>query len=81
MKKITFRDSIRWNKESFMLFKKTPNQSLMLSLAYLFIFMLLPSMPMIQIFFNCVYLDLASFFWYSRLTSTRLMTKIRKKNL
>ena len=50
MKKITFRDSIRWNKESFMLFKKTPNQSLMLSLAYLFIFMLLPSMPMIQIF-------------------------------
>ena len=50
MKKITFRDSIRWNKESFMLFKKTPNQSLMLSLTYLFIFMLLPSMPMIQIF-------------------------------
>ena len=50
MKKITFRDSIRWNKESFKLFKKTPNQSLMLSLAYLFIFMLLPSMPMIQIF-------------------------------
>ncbi len=50
MKKITFRDSIRWNKESFRLFKKTPNQSLMLSLAYLFIFMLLPSMPMIQIF-------------------------------
>jgi len=50
MKKITFRDSIRWNKESFMLFKKTPNQSLILSLAYLFIFMLLPSMPMIQIF-------------------------------
>jgi len=50
MKKITFRDSIRWNKESFILFKKTPNQSLMLSLAYLFIFMLLPSMPMIQIF-------------------------------
>ena len=50
MKKITFRDSIRWNKESYMLFKKTPNQSLMLSLAYLFIFMLLPSMPMVQIF-------------------------------
>lgn len=50
MKKITFRDSIRWNKESFMLFKKTPNQSLMLSLAYLFIFMLLPSMPMVQVF-------------------------------
>lgn len=50
MKKITFRDSIRWNKESFKLFKKIPNQSLMLSLAYLFIFMLLPSMPMIQIF-------------------------------
>ena len=50
MKKITFKDSIRWNKESFLLFKKTPNQSLMLSLTYLFIFMLLPSVPMIQIF-------------------------------
>lgn len=50
MKKITFRDSIRWNKESFVLFKKTPNQSLMLSLAYLFIFMLLPSMPIVQVF-------------------------------
>ncbi len=50
MKKITLRDSIRWNKESFVLFKKTPNQSLMLSLAYLFIFMLLPSMPIVQVF-------------------------------
>jgi len=50
MKKITFRDSIRWNKESFVLFKKTPNQSLMLSLAYLLIFMLLPSMPIVQVF-------------------------------
>ena len=50
MKKITFKDSIRWNKESFLLFKKKPNQSLMLSLTYLFIFMLLPSVPMIQIF-------------------------------
>ena len=50
MKKITFKDSIRWNKESFLLFKKTPNQSLMLSLTYLFIFMLLPSVPMVQVF-------------------------------
>ncbi|MSQ80255.1 MAG: hypothetical protein EXR41_00895 [Candidatus Methylopumilus sp.] len=50
MKKITFKDSIRWNKESFLLFKKTPNQSLMLSLIYLFIFILLPSIPMLQIF-------------------------------
>jgi hypothetical protein len=50
MKKITFRDSIRWNKESFMLFKKSPNQSLMLSLAYLFIFMFLPSLPIVQFF-------------------------------
>ena len=50
MKKITFKDSIRWNKESFLLFKKTPNQSLMLSLTYLFIFMLLPSIPMVQVF-------------------------------
>jgi hypothetical protein len=50
MKKITFRDSIRWNKESFVLFKKTLNQSLMLSLVYLFIFILLPSMPIVQVF-------------------------------
>jgi len=50
MKKITFKDSVRWNKESFLLFKKTPNQSLMLSLTYLFIFMLLPSVPMVQVF-------------------------------
>jgi hypothetical protein len=50
MKKITFKDSIRWNKESFLLFKKTPNQSLMLSLTYLFIFMLLPSVLMVQVF-------------------------------
>ncbi len=50
MKKITFRNSIPWNKESFILFKKTPNQSLMLSLTYLFIFMLLPSITMIQVF-------------------------------
>lgn len=50
MKKITFRDAIRWNKESFKLFKKTPNQSLMLSLTYLFIFMLLPSLPRVQVF-------------------------------
>ena len=50
MNKITSKDSIRWNKESFLLFKKTPNQSLMLSLTYLFIFMLLPSVPMVQVF-------------------------------
>lgn len=50
MKKITFRDSIRWNKESFILFKKNPNQSLILSLTYIFIFMLLPSLLTVQVF-------------------------------